>query len=140
MQARIRRSNQIISVELMGKIDYESLEGFIDLCRKELTGKSVIFNLEALHFVGSSGVTSFLQLLANLQRVPNANIKYVGMAKEFVKLFQTLDETKSETLALYVSEFEATKSFLNPSPTTEMIEEGDTVIAQHDLQQKNLEG
>jgi anti-anti-sigma regulatory factor len=143
MQARIRKSKEITNVELLGKVNYESLEGFIDLCRKELRGKNVVFNLEGLSFVGSCGVTNFLQVLASLQRMPSTRIKYVGIAKEFVKLFQTMEETKVVALEIFSSEFEAAKSFDAPTPTVVVVvsEVSEAVVtAPHDLQQKNLEG
>jgi anti-anti-sigma regulatory factor len=144
MQARIRKSKEITNVELLGKVNYESLEGFIDLCRKELRGKNVVFNLEGLNFVGSCGVTNFLQVLASLQRMPATRIKYVGIAKEFVKLFQTMEETKIVTLDIHTSEFEAAKSFDTPvvvAPAVVVVVEASeaVVTAPHDLQQKNLE-
>lgn len=137
MQARIRKSNQIISVELLGKVDYESLEGFIEMCRKELKGKRIVFNLEGLSFVGSCGVTNFLHVLASLQRMPGTEIKYVGMAKEFIKLFQTMEETKDVKLGLHATEFEAVKEYENPSIIEVVATEAAT--APHELKEKNLE-
>ncbi|MCB0348016.1 MAG: hypothetical protein KDD37_04235 [Bdellovibrionales bacterium] len=137
MQARIRKSKQIISVDLIGKVDYETLEGFIDLCRHELKGNNIVFNLEALSFVGSCGVTNFLNILANLQRVPMTRIKYVCMAKEFVKLFQSMEETKQVPLALYLTEFEAVKSF--ETPDVVVASESETATVPHELNHQDLE-
>ncbi len=137
MQARIRKSKQIISVDLVGKVDYETLDGFIDLCRYELKGHNIVFNLEALSFVGSCGVTSFLNILANLQRVPMTRIKYVSMAKEFIKLFQSMEETKQVPLAVFATEFEAIKSFESPDVVVAI--EVEPIIAPHDLNQSDLE-
>ncbi len=111
MQARIRMAGDVTIVQLIGYIDFGSSEKFREACFQELIHKKVVFNLEALEFVGSSGLTIFVDALTDLQKKSNIKPKFCNVSTEFLKLFQS----RKKTFDIYDSELPATKSYENPA-------------------------
>lgn len=121
MQARIRKANDVIIVQLHGKISYESLDGFQNLCRKDLQARKVVFDLENLSFVGSSGLTNFISILQDLQRTPNLSLRFCSVSREFTKLFSTTS-SDFQNQSFFENEVTALRSFEAPAVVTTNLE------------------
>lgn len=113
MQVSIRKTSDIYCVELVGKISYDSMENLRRVCQKQLLGKSLVINCEKLSFVGSVGITDFINLLSSLYKL-KTQMKFVGIAKEFVRLAQSFAETKALRFEQYPTNYEAVKAYQNP--------------------------
>ncbi len=97
MKANIFKNHHYVLVNLSGFINYESIDELKKIYQNQLKGQKVVFNLEGLKFVGSSGVTDFVSLLKNIE--PN-DLHICSAQPEFCKLF--------ESQSLQVSSFHQT--------------------------------
>jgi anti-anti-sigma factor len=102
MKARIKNTNESIIISLDGKVDYESQDEICNLInrtvsqnqnRTDQTAKKIILNLKELEFVGSSGITQFVQSLKAIHQQTDIVPKYCGVRSEFKKIMKAFDET-----------------------------------------------
>ena len=63
MKAKISKNEHYVRLDLSGHISYESLDQLKEICHRQFQGSRLVFNLENLKFVGSSGITDFVGLL-----------------------------------------------------------------------------
>ena len=70
MKTQIKKSGDTIVVEVNGKLDFETQQPFkedlrrlIQSAKTDSVPTQIIFNLEKLEFVGSSGISGFVQTL-----------------------------------------------------------------------------
>ncbi len=116
MKTHIKHAGDTIIVSMDGKLDFETyvplredLSKIIDQTKTDSTPKKVIFNFEKLEFVGSSGISSFVQALKEFNAsVPNKP-KYCNVKSEFRKVIKAFDE--SDLFDFYDNEDRARKSF-----------------------------
>jgi anti-anti-sigma factor len=102
MKARIKNTNESIIISLDGKVDYESQDEVCNLInrtvsqnqsRTDQTAKKIILNMKELEFVGSSGITQFVQSLKAIHQQTDIVPKYCGVRSEFKKIMKAFDET-----------------------------------------------
>jgi anti-anti-sigma factor len=102
MKARIKNTNESIIISLDGKVDYESQDEVCNLInrtvsqnqnRTDQAAKKIILNLKELEFVGSSGITQFVQSLKAIHQQTDIVPKYCGVRSEFKKIMKAFDET-----------------------------------------------
>src|ERR1700759_4655963 len=98
MKARIKNNKDSIIVYVDGKIDYETQDGVCDFINKTIeknktdeTPKKIIVNMQDLQFVGSSGITQFVQSLKNIHHETDVTPKYCGVRTEFQKIIKAFD-------------------------------------------------
>ena len=89
MEAKVENREGVFVVSLSGQMNFESADNLKTNCLKSFTNESVIFNLQELSFVGSSGITPFLELLAELSKVAGSKFKICSVGVEFMRLFET---------------------------------------------------
>ncbi len=97
MKTQIKKTNGQYIVTIDGFITYESHDHFKEEMQwlteelKDSTPKNILFNLENLEFVGSSGITNFLATLKEFNL--NAPIKpsYISMKSEFQKMIRAFE-------------------------------------------------
>jgi anti-anti-sigma factor len=99
MKARIKNDKDTIVLYIMGKVDYESQDGVCDFInntieknKKDETPKKIIVNFQSLEFVGSSGITQFVQSLKAIHHDTDVTPKYCGVKSEFQKIMRAFDE------------------------------------------------
>ena len=99
MKARIKNNRDSIVLYIDGKVDYESQDGVctfitktIEKNLKDETPRKVIVNLENLDFVGSSGITQFVQNLKIIHQEAGIAPKYCGVKSEFQKIIKAFDD------------------------------------------------
>lgn len=100
MKTSIKRDQNTVVVKLNGTVDYETQESFKENLSKVVrsTQKTdsapikIIVNLENLEFVGSSGISSFVQTLKDFNARTGIRPKYCNVASEFQKIIKAFDE------------------------------------------------
>ncbi|MCB0342605.1 MAG: STAS domain-containing protein [Pseudobdellovibrionaceae bacterium] len=88
MDAKIEEFGDIIVVRLGGFMDFESADAFRANCVRHFSGKKVIFNLTGLSFIGSSGITPFVEGLADLTKNNKEGLRFCGVGAEFRRVFR----------------------------------------------------
>lgn len=99
MKARSKNNEKSVVISLDGKIDYETQDTVCEFINKTIernkrdqVGKNVVVNLSALEFVGSSGITQFVQSLKQIHHETDVTPKYCGVRSEFQKIIKAFDE------------------------------------------------
>ncbi len=99
MKARIKNNKDSIVLYVGGKVDYETQDSVcqfinqtIERNQKDETPKKIIMNFEALDFVGSSGITQFVQQLKQIHHDNHTTPKYCSVRSEFQKIIKAFDE------------------------------------------------
>ncbi len=107
MKAIMRKSNNnALVVDLKGEVDFASADAFYYTCMKELSKKNIVFNLKSLSFVGSDGLSSFMNTLKDLRK--QSSIQFCCVASEFKKVFA---DSEIKDIAIYEDELSATEAF-----------------------------
>jgi anti-anti-sigma factor len=88
MEAKVINQDGVFVITLSGQLDFESADSLRNTCRRLFKEKKVIFNLAHLNFVGSSGLTPFLELLGEMNKSHGKDIKLCSVSSEFVRLFE----------------------------------------------------
>ncbi len=100
MKSKIQKQGDTIIVSVNGKIDYETQEPFKeDLARiakqnkSDATPSKIIFNMENLEFVGSSGITQFIQTLKDFGAKTDQKARIINASSEFKKVMRAYDDS-----------------------------------------------
>ena len=91
MQAKVDIDNDVSIVSLSGYLDFETVIPFKRDCLDSINTPKVIFDFEHLNFVGSCGLTSFLQSLLTFSETLSRRPRYVRAGVEFRRLMQTIE-------------------------------------------------
>lgn len=86
MKAIISKNEHYIRLDLSGHISYESLDQLKKICHMQFKGSRLVFNLENLKFVGSSGVTDFVSLLKSVEP---QRLHICSALPEFYRVFES---------------------------------------------------
>lgn len=108
MEAKVKEDGEYLVIYLAGIIDLDSIDPFRQTCQKHLVNQKVLFNLNSLSFVGSSGITSFLETLTEYAKNSIHGLKFAEVSSEFKKIFEANLE---ENYELFESEKEALMKF-----------------------------
>ncbi|MEO5971250.1 MAG: STAS domain-containing protein [Bdellovibrionia bacterium] len=116
MKTEIKKNGDTIIVNMDGLLDFDTYlplrEDLSKLTRNENTDsvpRKIIFNLENLEFVGSSGISSFVQTLKEFNASATTKPRYCNVKSEFRRIIKAFDET--ELFQIYENEDRARKSF-----------------------------
>lgn len=116
MKTNIRKVGDTIIVSMDGRLDFESAEPLRDnLCNlatksnTDSVPKKIIFNLEKLDFVGSSGISSFVQTLKEFNHSAPTRPRYCHVKNEFKRIIKAFDEEAQ--FEFFDTEERARKSF-----------------------------
>ena len=97
MKSKFEKLGDTVIVKLDGKIDYESQEPFKESLRTlerdkktDTVPKKVIFNLERLEFVGSSGISQLIQTLKDFGARTDQKANIQNASNEFKKVMRAL--------------------------------------------------
>lgn len=86
MEAKLQVHGDVTVVQLSGKIDIEKSQNFTQVCRRSFRGKKVVFCLNGLQFVGSSGIQSFFRALGELHVGSPFGIRLSGVSADFQRM------------------------------------------------------
>lgn len=99
MKVRAKSTDRSIVISIDGKVDYETQDQVcafigttIERNKKDQTAKNIIVNFQGLEFVGSSGITQFVQSLKQIHHETDVTPKYCGVRSEFQKIIKAFDE------------------------------------------------
>ena len=116
MKTKIQKNGDTIVVTMDGKLDFETyvplredLSKLMSTPPTDCVPKKIIFNLEKLEFVGSSGISSFVQTLKEFNANSPMKPRYCHVKSEFRKIIKAFDE--ADLFEFYDTEDRAKKSF-----------------------------
>ena len=99
LKTLIQKSPDTIRVTLNGFLDFGTAiplrEGLSDLVRQMRANKEspqIIFDLQHLEFVGSSGIASFIQALKEFKASSPRPPKFCHVKSEFQRMIRAFDE------------------------------------------------
>lgn len=114
MKTQIKKIGDTLIVSMDGKLDFETalplredLSRIIRQARADSAPRKIIFNLEKLDFVGSSGISSFVQTLREFNQASPVKPRYCNVKSEFQKVIRAFDE--NEAFEFYDNEERAKK-------------------------------
>jgi anti-anti-sigma factor len=108
MQAKVEDRKGVFIVSLSGQLNFEKADALKNKCSELFTAKKVVFNMRNLSFVGSSGITPFLDLLRHLLRENGSALKVCAVGTEFMRLFEA---GRLNGLEVYENELQACMAF-----------------------------
>ncbi len=83
METSIRRQGEWTVVKISGRIELEKAQIFREACLKSLKNEKVVFELDRLQFVGSTGMTEFFECLHDIQKMKGCGVQLVGLSPDF---------------------------------------------------------
>ncbi len=111
MQTKVEFQGPYTIVQISGRLDIDKTSLFKQACLKSLKGEKVIFSLEKLSFVGSTGIINFFQVLKEIHELNNRTCRVVGLNNDFKRIVHLAE---FQSLEFYENIEIATQSFENP--------------------------
>jgi len=115
MKALVQQEGELFVIHLKGIIDFDSTEPFRKTVLSHLKDRKVVFNLNELSFVGSNGITPFIETLVELSQGDETNIRFCHLSSEFQRIFEASD---IKNLKIYENEQIAKNSFYSVFQTS----------------------
>lgn len=116
MIIRARQEENTVIFNLEGHLDFETIIQFQETCQRLLTHNTdqrIVVNMEALRFVGSSGINQFVKVLKTINQ-KNIKPKLVGVSIEFEKILRAL-ETVRNPFDIFENETQGILAFDTPA-------------------------
>ncbi len=114
MKAFVKRRNDVLVIVIDGHLSFEQNIPFKKKLQETITDKrkrhKVVFNLQNLNFVGSSGIKDFIQILKEYNKM-NPRPRFCGLKREFQWMFNAFQGKKR--FFMYEDEDKALNSFEN---------------------------
>ena len=146
MDAKVENLSGVFLVTLSGQLDFESADSLKARCTTIFNQKNVIFNLKGLNFVGSSGLTPFLDLLRELLKANGNRLKICAVSSEFMRLFEAgelngLEVYENSSQARLAFDYAATQAAIatGPAPTGAAVNAAMDLVGSIGLDVKMLE-
>jgi len=117
MIIRARQEGNTVIFNLEGHLDFETINQFEQSCQRVLVRDSqhrIVVNMESLRFVGSSGISQFVQVLKTINR-KECKPKLVSVSSEFEKILRALESSRNP-FDIFESEAMGILAFDNPQP------------------------
>jgi anti-anti-sigma factor len=92
MQTFVSQNGDVTVVKVSGRLDIDQAGTFRQACLNRLSAKKVIFNLEELTFVGSTGIQSFFQTVQELHLRAPYGVRIVGLHHDFQRVLKLRSE------------------------------------------------
>ena len=108
MEAKIAQMGMVTIVELEGRLDFETALPFRRTCLEHLIHRPVVLDMKKLNFVGSLGITDFIETIEGLFEKTATGVKLCGVSSEFKRLFES---SKISGLEIFESKTQALASF-----------------------------
>lgn len=98
METSVKKQGEWAVVKIKGRIQLEKTQLFREACLKSLVQQKVIFVLDSLQFVGSTGMTEFFQCLTDVQKLNQCGVHIVGLSPDFKRF---VSYTSASSLQIY---------------------------------------
>ena len=98
MKTNVRKEGNAVIVSIGGRLTYENTDTFKEsLIKLQEDSKKdqVVFDLTELEFVGSSGISAFVQTLRDFNIRHPQKPRYTNVRNEFKRIMLAFDETGS---------------------------------------------
>lgn len=95
MKTNFRKDGDSIIVTLEGRLDYETTDALrenLDRLFETENKARFIFDFAGLQFVGSSGISAFIQTLREFNSKAPIRPRYTNVRSEFKKMITAFDE------------------------------------------------
>lgn len=116
MKTKIKQINDTVIVTMEGQLNHEmqeplknNLKKLLEKSQTDTIPQKIIFDFKDLDFVGSSGISSFVQTLKSFNASAPTKPRYCNVRSEFQKVIRIFDE--EDEFEIYDSEERARKSF-----------------------------
>jgi anti-anti-sigma factor len=116
MKTNIKKIGDTVIVSMDGQLDYEvqeplknDLTKLVRQVKTDTVSNKIIFNFENLEFVGSSGISAFVQTLKEVNATAPTKPRYCNVKNEFKRIMNALDD--SGLFEFHDNEERAKKSF-----------------------------
>jgi anti-anti-sigma factor len=116
MKTEIKKNGDTIVVSMNGKLDFETtiplredLGKILRQTQGDSAAKKIIFSFENLEFVGSSGISSFVQTLKDFNASSPLKPRFCHVGSEFRRVIKAFDE--EQLFDFYENEERARRSF-----------------------------
>ena len=116
MKTEIKKNGDTIVVSMNGRLDFETsiplredLGKILRGAKTDTAAKKIIFSFENLEFVGSSGISSFVQTLKDFNANSPLKPRYCNVGSEFQRVIKAFDEEQG--FDFYDNEERARRSF-----------------------------
>jgi anti-anti-sigma factor len=87
LKANITHEGDVTIVELQGKLNFENQQDLrSSLADILLAGRPVVVDMNDLDFIGSSGVTNFIQTIREVSQEVGATPRFCNVSREFRKI------------------------------------------------------
>lgn len=101
MKTRLIKNGDTMIIAIQGKIDFESTlplrEHLSQIAEKTKTDSAptkIIVNMEQLEFVGSSGISAFIQTMKDFNDESAIRPRYCSVRSEFQRMIRAFDEDR----------------------------------------------
>lgn len=94
MKTQITESKHFIIVSCNGLVSHETqgtLKDGLRALQSQETSKEIIFDFKDLEFVGSTGITQFIQTLKDFNSQSKVKTRYCNVGPEFKKFIRAFD-------------------------------------------------
>lgn len=108
MQAKMLQLGDVTVVTLQGRLEIERANYLKKVCMDNLKNKKVVFCLDQLSFVGSSGIQNFFGFLDEVNKNHTMEVRLAGLRPDFMRLWSFSERN----VQLHKSIDEAVKSFI----------------------------
>ncbi len=94
MNAQVSLQGEVTVVSLSGRVDIEKAAFLRQACLQRFQNIKVVFCLNALNFVGSSGIQTLFQMMDELKINCHCEVKMTGVNSDFQRLFGHYGQAK----------------------------------------------
>lgn len=120
MILRAKKEGNYVIFELEGHLDYETTQQFKDKCTgliDDTDETRLVFNFDKLKFVGSSGISHFVQVMKDINspKFIKTRPKFCNMSSEFTRIFKVY-QTNRNPFDILETETDAIAAFDAPQP------------------------
>ena len=96
MQAKVDVEKDVSVVRLSGYLDFETVLPFRRDCLNHISTPKIVFDFKDLNFVGSCGLTSFLQTLLDFCEAQTRRPRFANVSIEYKRLMRAADFLESD--------------------------------------------
>jgi len=117
MIIRAKQEGNTVVINLEGHLDFETIVQFEQTCHKvksQGTETRLIVNMESLRFVGSSGISQFVNVFKSINH-KDSKPKLVQVSSDFEKILRALQNSRNP-FDIFETEAQGISAFDMPPP------------------------
>jgi len=102
MKTSYKKVGDTIVISMDGRLNHEiqeplkeDLRRLVENVKTDSAAKNIVFNLEKLEFVGSSGISAFIQTLKEDNAKSPTKPRYCNVKNEFKRVIKALDDSNA---------------------------------------------